>query len=231
MTTSGLQCARKTLRHAAPSLVEGTLIPLVVFTSVVHSLGVTPALWASLLWSGCALGRRIICGRRLTGVLVLGAVGTCFRLATVLWTASPFIFFLQPVLATMATSVAFAVSVLLRRPLAAKLGADLVPLGEEHWADPGVRQACSQLSLVWSAALFANAALTLWMLSNLDVATFVLLRPLVGVVTTLPAIVTSFVVGAAVVRHSDGRVWLSGAPVAPAPLVPATLIPATLISA
>ncbi|GAC1354008.1 MAG: hypothetical protein NVSMB4_15680 [Acidimicrobiales bacterium] len=74
---------------------------------------------------------------------------------------------------------------------------------------------------MWSAALFANAALTLWMLSNLDVATFVLLRPLVGVVTTLPAIVTSFVVGAAVVRHSEGRVWLTGTQDVPAPLVPA----------
>lgn len=210
MATSGWGCARKTIRHAAPSLVEGTLIPVVIFTTVVHSVGITPALWASLLWSGCSLGRRLLFGHRLTGVLILGAVGTAFRLATVVWTASPFVFFLQPVLATLACAIAFGLSVPLGRPLAARLGADIVPLGEDQWSDPAVRTACGRLSLVWCGALVANAGLTLWMLSTLDVATFVLLRPLVGVVTTLPAIVTSFVVGAAVVRRSEGRVWLTG---------------------
>lgn len=197
-----------TLRHAAPCLIEGTLIPLAVFTIVVHSVGVTPALWASLLWSGTALGRRVVRGRRISGVLVLTAVGTAFRLATVVWTASPFIFFLQPVLGTVATALAFGVSVPLRRPLAAKLGADLVPIGEEGWAEPAVRRACARLSLVWCAGLLANAGLTLWLLWNLPVATFVLVRPLVGVVTTLPAILVSFAVGARVMRRSQGRIRL-----------------------
>jgi hypothetical protein len=206
-----------------PSLLEGTVIPCVLFVVIMHSVGMTPALWSSLLWSGCSLGRRIVFGQRLTGLLILGGFGTGFRLITVLWTSSPFIFFLQPVLATVASALVFGLSVPLGRPLAAKLGADLVPLGEDQWSDPAVRAACSRLSLVWCGALLANAALTLWMLSTLSVATFVLLRPFVGVVTTLPAIVTSFVVGAAVVRRSEGRVWVRGAAeairVAPGPVL------------
>jgi hypothetical protein len=204
------QWAIATLRHAAPALVEGTLIPLVLFTAIVHTLGMSPALYCSLLWAGLAFGRRLLTGRRMSGILVLTAVGTTLRLATVVWTGSPFIYFLQPVLATVGTALAFGLSVPLRRPLTARLGADLVPIGEEGWAQPEVRRVCGRLSLVWCVALLANAGLTMWMLWNLPVATFVLLRPLVGVVTTLPAIVISFVAGAAVVRKSEGRIQVSG---------------------
>ena len=183
MGSTGWGCARRTIRHAVPSLIEGTIIPGVLFVTIMHSVGMTPALWSCLLWSGCSLARRIIFGQRLTGLLILGGFGTGFRLITVLWTASPFIFFLQPVLATIASALVFGLSVPLGRPLAARLGADLVPLGEDQWSDPAVRAACSRLSLVWCAALLANAGLTLWMLSSLSVGTFVLLRPFVGVVT------------------------------------------------
>jgi len=203
------QWAAATLRHAAPCLVEGTLIPLVLFTVIVHSLGISPALYCSLSWAALAFGRRVITGRRISGILVLTAVGTTFRMVTVVWTGSPFVFFLQPVLATVATGLAFGLSVPLRRPLAARLGADLVPIGESAWADPAVARLCRRLSLVWCAALLANAGVTMWMLWNLPVATFVLLRPLVGVVTTVPAIAVSFVTGAALVRRSDGRIQVT----------------------
>jgi hypothetical protein len=212
MRAEGRQWVRATLKHAGPCLIEGTVIPLVIFTSVVHSVGMTPALWASLLWAGLAFGRRVWRGSRISGVLVLTGVGTAFRLATVVWTASPFIFFLQPVLATVATGLAFGLSVPLRRPLTARLGGDLVPLDEAEWHQADVRRACSRLSLVWCVALLCNAGLTLWMLYHFPVATFVLLRPFVGVFTTLPAIVVSFVVGNRVVRRSGGRIRLPGQP-------------------
>jgi hypothetical protein len=210
MRAEGRQWARATVKHAGPNLVEGTVIPLVLFTAVVHSVGMTPALWASLLWAGLAFGRRVWRGSRISGVLVLTGVGTAFRLATVVWTASPFVFFLQPVLATVAVALAFGLSVPLRRPLAARLGGDLVPLDEAEWRQADVRRACSRLSLVWCAALMANAGLTLWMLYHFPVATFVLLRPFVGVFTTLPAIIVSFVVGSSVVHRSGGRIRLPG---------------------
>jgi intracellular septation protein A len=228
MGPGGRRWAWATVRHAGPCLIEGTAVPLVVFTVVVHAVGLTPALWASLLWSGTALGRRVVRGRRVSGVLLIAAVGTCFRLATVLWTASPFLFFLQPVVATVATALAFGVSVVLGRPLAARLGADLVPIDEEAWVQPDVRRACARLSVVWCAGLLANAGLTLWLLWHLPVATFVLVRPLVGVVTTLPAIAVSCWVGARVVGRSNGRIRLAGgsevAPSGRASLVPVAAV-------
>ncbi|HEY2427370.1 MAG TPA: VC0807 family protein [Acidimicrobiales bacterium] len=216
MPGDGRRWAWATLRHAGPCLIEGTLVPLVLFTVVVHSVGMSPALWASLLWAGLAFGRRVWRGGRISGVLVLTAVGTAFRLATVVWTASPFIFFLQPVLGTVATGLAFGLSVPLRRPLTARLGADLVPIGDEAWSRPEVRRACTRLSLVWSAALLANAGVTLWLLYHFPVATFVLLKPFVGTVTTLPAVLVSFAVGSRVVRRSEGRIRVAGLGPAPA---------------
>jgi hypothetical protein len=230
--TEGRSMVGATIRHAAPAVVEGTVIPLLVFTVVVHSADVHAALWASLGWSGLAFGRRALLGGRVSGILVLTAMGTLARLATVAWTGSAHLYFLQPVLATLATAAAFGVSAVLRRPLAARLGADLVPLDPESWKAGEVRRVCNRISLVWAVALIGNACLTLWLLYGLPVSTFVLVRPFVGVFTTLPAIVVSFVLGLGAVRRSKGAIRMtsrtlmgtevvsaqrSGAPLVPAP--------------
>jgi hypothetical protein len=196
---------RAVWRHALPSLVEGTFIPMVLVTVLIHTLGVHLALYGGLAWAYGALIRRALTGKRLPGILLLGAMGVTFRLITMMWTGSAFLFFLQPVLATVATSAAFAVSAMLGRPLTARLGADLVPLPESAWKDPEVLQLCSRMAMVWAVALLGNALLTLWMLTTLSVPTFVLLRPLVSLTTTLPAIVATVLCSQAVMRRSGAR--------------------------
>jgi hypothetical protein len=136
---------------------------------------------------------------------VIGTIGVTFRMVTMLWTGSAFLFFVQPVVATVATAAGFAVSALIGRPLAARLGADFVPLPATAWADPDVHRACVRLSGVWAVALLANAGLTMWMLSTLSVPTFVLLRPVVSLTTTVPAIAASVIVGRAVLRRCGAR--------------------------
>jgi uncharacterized membrane protein len=196
---------RSVARHARPAIVEGTIAPLVVSTVLVHSTGLHTALWGSLAWSYGALGRRAIIGRRIPGILVLSAVGITFRMGTMIFTGSAFLYFFQPVLATVATALLFAVSVGVGRPLVARLGADIVPLADSAWAEPSIRRLCRQLSVVWAVALLANAGLTTWMLVNLSVPNFVLFRPIVSVVTTGPAIVASIVTGKALLRRSGTR--------------------------
>jgi len=191
--------------HASPTIIEGTLIPLVLFMGLVHGVGLHAALWGSLMWSYGALARRAVFGRRIPGILLLSAVGVTFRLATMVFTGSAFLFFFQPVLATVGTAALFAISVVAGRPLAARLGADLVPLPESAWSDPCVRRLCRQLSAVWAAALLANAGLTAWMLVRFSVADFVMLRPTVSIVTTLPAVVASVLAGQALMRRSGAR--------------------------
>ena len=215
---------RAFVRHASPTIIEGTLIPLGLFTVLVHGLGLQPALWGSLVWSYGALGRRALIGRRIPGILLLSSVGITFRLATMVFTGSAFLFFFQPVLATVATALVFAISVVAGRPLAARLGADLVPMPESAWGDPCVRRLCKQLSAVWAVALLANAALTAWMLLELSVANFVLFRPAVSVVTTLPAVIASVLAGRALLRRAGTRLAvppaIAGSIPAALPLVP-----------
>jgi intracellular septation protein A len=215
---------RSVARHAAPALLEGTLIPLLLFTSLVHSLGLHPALWGSLLWSYSALARRAVVGRRIPGILVLSAVGVSFRLVTMVFTGSTFLFFFQPVLATVATAGVFAMSVVIGRPLVARLGADLVPVPETAWEDPSIRRLCRQLSVVWAVALLANAGLTVWMLTQLSVADFVLFRPLVSVVTTLPAVLASVLAGQALLRRSGTRLTALSAPALVVDVSPISLV-------
>jgi len=196
---------RAVVRHALPSLVEGTVAPLVLFTVLVHSVGLHPALWGSLAFAYGALTRRLIAGKRIPGILVLSTVGVTIRLITLVLTSSAFLFFAQPVLATVATAAAFAISAAVGRPLTAKLGADLVPLPEAAWSDTEVRRTCARLAGVWAAALAANAGLTMWMLATLSVPMFVLLHPTVSLLTTVPAIAASIVAGRRVMRRSGAR--------------------------
>jgi hypothetical protein len=210
---------RSFFRHAGPTIVEGTLIPLAVFTILVHGIGLQAALWGSLIWSYSALARRALIGRRIPGILLLSAVGVTFRLATMVFTGSAFLFFFQPVLATVATALVFAISVVVGCPLAAHLGADFVPLPQSAWADVAVRRLCKKLSAVWAMALLANAGLTAWMLLNLSVANFVLLRPTVSIVTTVPAIVASVLAGRALLRRSGA--CLAAPANSPPPSLPA----------
>jgi hypothetical protein len=193
------------IRHALPSVLDGTIIPLVAFTILVHTWGVRAALWGTLVWAYGAVMRRAIIGRRIPGIVVLSTLGITLRMTTMIWTGSAFLFFVQPVLATMATAAAFGVSAVLQRPLTVRLGADLVPLPDTAWSDPAVHRACTRLAVVWGVALAANGLLTLYLLSHLSVATFVLVRPVVPLTTTLPAVVASFVVGRRVVARAGGR--------------------------
>lgn len=196
---------RAVARHSLPSLLDGTVVPLVTFTVLVHVWGLRPALWGSLVWAYSALVRRAIGGRRIPGILVVSTVGVTFRLATMLCTGSAWLFFVQPVISTLATAGAFILSSVGSRPLAARLGADFVPLPEDAWNDPEVRRVCRRLSVLWGVALAANAGFTLWILSTFSVPTFVLLKPLVSATTTVPAVVASVLAGRAVMRRSGTR--------------------------
>ncbi len=187
----GVPRLRAVVVHAGPTLLDGTIIPAVLFFAVLHAVGLTTAIWAVLAWSAFAVGRRVAGGRRIPGVVLLGAVAVVGRAATMIATGSAFLFFLQPVIGTMLTGLLFLVSVPLGRPLTERLAADFVPLGPEGFARPAVRRLLVRLSLLWAAVHFANAGLTLFLLQRESVSTFVLLRPAVSVSTTgLGAVVT-----------------------------------------
>jgi hypothetical protein len=147
-------------RHATPHLLETTLIPLGLFYGGLRLFGLWGALLAALVWSYTSLLRRLLTRRRVPGMLILAIVGMTARTALALVTGSAFLYFLQPTMGTGLVAGVFAGSVLLGRPLAQRLAADLLPLPEALLARRGVRRFFQRVSLLWAAVFFDDLART-----------------------------------------------------------------------
>lgn len=188
-TTSGsahlvLPRPRALLRHAAPKLVEGKLIPALLLVALLELSGVTAAVLSALAWSLGSIGYRKLTGRTVPGLVILSALGLTARTVVALVSGSLLLYFLQPTMTTALVGLGFLVSVVLGRPLAQRLVADLCPLGGDAADHPALRRFFQQLSLVWAATSLVNTAVTAWVLATQSPATFVIAKSLMGPVST-----------------------------------------------
>jgi intracellular septation protein A len=178
-------------RHAVPHLLETTLIPLGLFYGGLQLFGLWGALLAALVWSYTSLLRRLIARRRVPGMLILAIVGLTARTALALATGGAFLYFLQPTVGAGLVAGVFAGSVLLGRPLALRLAADLLPLPEALLARHGVRRFFQRVSLLWAAVFLANAGIGLWLLMSQSLATFLWSRTVASLALMGLAVVVS----------------------------------------
>jgi hypothetical protein len=175
-------------KHALPQLLEGTLIPLVLFYGGLELLGLWGALGAALAWSYAAVIRRIVTRQPVPGLLLLGVAGLTVRAAISAATGSVVMYFLQPALGTVLFGAAFLISVPLGRPLAQKLALDFLPIPETLLTQPLVRRFFARISLLWAVTLLANAGIGLWALLTQSIETFMLAKTAAGVALTVLAI-------------------------------------------
>ncbi|MDL4777816.1 MULTISPECIES: VC0807 family protein [Thermomonosporaceae] len=173
------------LRHALPRFVEGVIAPVAVFYAAFALLGLNGGLVAAVAWVYGGIAWRLLRGNKVTGLLVLAAVGVTVRAGLAAFTHSAVVYFLQPTLGTLLVSMAFLASVPLRRPLAQKMATDMVPMPEAFLAHTRVRRFFLRISLLWSLVLLVNVAVSLWMLFNESIGTYLWLRT--GLVAALGA--------------------------------------------
>jgi uncharacterized membrane protein len=164
---------RRLARHALPSLLEATAIPMALFYCVLPTLGLWPAIASSLLWSYTAVGRRLLTGRRVPGVLILAVALATARTAVAAADHSAFLYFVQPVLATALVGLTFLGSAALGRPLTERLAADLIPFPEGFLSRPQVRRFFTGIAVLWGVNQLANAGVTLWLLTHEPLDVFV----------------------------------------------------------
>ncbi len=182
---------RDFVRHALPTVVEGTLIPVAVFWLAIRMLGPWTALGVGLAWVYLAIARRVVMHQRVPGVLVIAAVTATCRTLLAVSTHSLALYFLQPSLGTAMMAIAFFVSVVAGRPLAARLAHDFCPL-PDGWVDKTwVRAFFLRISLLWAVVLLLNAALTIWLVLSQSVQVIAVARPLGAGVLTVTAIAAS----------------------------------------
>jgi hypothetical protein len=182
---------RTLARHALPNVIEGTLIPVGLFLVMLHFLGVWGAMAVGLGWSYCAILRRLVAGRSVPGIMILGAVTLTARSALAFATGSSFVYFLQPTLGTALVATAFLLSVPLGRPLAQRLATDFCPIPPQVMANKHVRRFFLQISLLWAFIGFLNASVALWLQFSQSLGTFVLAKSLTSAGITVTAIAIS----------------------------------------
>lgn len=184
---------RQLAGHALPNIAEASLVPLALFYAAMWALGPWGGLAAALAWSYLAIGRRVLRGERIPGILLLGTAALTARTVIAMASGSIFIYFLQPTLGTLAVAGAFLLSVPAGRPLAAKLAADFCPLPEAFAGHPRVRQFFARISLLWAMVYITNAALTFWLLVSQSLGVFLIVKSVASWALTGSAIAISTV--------------------------------------
>ncbi|MEZ5097200.1 MAG: VC0807 family protein [Nocardioides sp.] len=175
---------RTVVRHSLPNVIEGKVVPIVLFLGLLELVGVTAALLGALAWSVLALARRYLLGKRVTGLLVLTTVGLGARTVAALLTGSLLVNFLQPTITTALVGAAFVVSVVVGRPLAERLVLDFVPIEEQARSHPTLQRFFRQVTLWWGFTSAVNFAITLWLLLSRSPTTFVVVKSFLGPATT-----------------------------------------------
>ena len=171
---------RDAIRHALPNVVEGKVVPVVLFVGLLEVTGSTWALLAALAWSLSSITYRRATGRRVPGLVVLSALALLARTVAALASGSMFVYFLQPTVTTVAVGLAFMASVALGNPLALRLACDVLPFDDATTSHPLVRQFFIRLSVLWAITSLVNASITIWLLVTQSTTTFVLVKSVLG---------------------------------------------------
>ena len=160
------------VRRSAPHLIEATVIPAVLFYCCLIAFGLGAAYAAALGWSYAAVVRRKLSHRTIPPMLVLGVIGITVRTLVAIISRSPFIYFFQPVLGSVAMAFVFLISVGIGRPIIGKLAGEFWPMTAEISARPRVLRLFRNLTLMWGALNLVSAALTLTFLVTLPLGGF-----------------------------------------------------------
>jgi hypothetical protein len=198
--------------RALRNVIEGKLIPLLLFLGFLSLIGSTGAVLAALAWSLACIAVRMASGRRVPGLVILTAAGLGARTIAAIASGSMVVYFLQPTISTALVGAVFLCSVFVDRPLAEKLAHDFCPFEDSTARHPVLRQYFARLSLLWSVTSMINAALTLWLLLTQPVTTFVVVKSFLGPGFTAVTIGVSVVWFRFTMRRSGLRIVFASSP-------------------
>ncbi len=183
---------RAVARHAAPKVIEGKIVPLLLFVTFLEVFGNVWALMIALTWSLGTIAIRLATGRRVPGLIVLSAAALIGKTIAVLITGSMLVYFLQPTVTTVIVGMTFLISVPLGNPLAQKLACDVFPFEDDTRSHPLMQQFFVRLSVLWSFTSLVNASVTVWLLLTQSVTTFVLIKSMLGPATGIVTVASMF---------------------------------------
>ena len=175
-------------RRVLPSLIEATIIPAVLFYTFFTFLSPVAAMLAVLTRSYGAVVRRLVGGHGIPGILQLAALGLTVR--TVIGIASgTFLYFLQPIAATLALALLFLGSRMIGKPIIARMACDFCPIEDGITARPAVTRLFSGLTLLWAGVHLLTVGTTFAMLMSMPTGVFLPVKTFVSLGITISAVV------------------------------------------
>lgn len=194
---------RSLCRKIGVQVVEGTLVPAIIFWSMLHLTGLVWALLSGLAWCYLAIVRRWTRGVALPAVLVVGALLFTTRTGIAMGFHSTFVYLLTPTINAFVLAVAFAGSALFRRPLTERFARDFVGLPSHITALGRVQQVLRRLSLVWALANVVNGTVALQLLMSRHYDAVILTRSVMTPMLTTLSVVCCVLMGRRAL-HAEG---------------------------
>ncbi len=171
---------RAMLKKGLPHLLEGTLIPLAVFYTVLFVMDVWWALIGALTWSYLALARRMVRKQRVGGILIITALTLTIRAALTFLSGNVKFYFFQSTFAKVATSAAFLGSVWAGQPIIKRIAGDFIDLPPELEDHPVVKRCFARITILWAGALLVHGAVAVYLLLTQSIETYVLVKTFVA---------------------------------------------------
>jgi hypothetical protein len=175
-------------RRGLPGIIEASLVPSAMFLIVTAAFGATTAMIAVLVWGYTTILRRVLRGKEVPSLLVLAMFGLTVKTLVGVVSGSTFAYFLQPVATTVAVGGLFLGSVLIGRPLIARIAHDFCPISPEVASRPSVARLFAGLTVLWATVQLVNAGATLGMLFSLPTTLFVVLKPAASLLISATAV-------------------------------------------
>jgi Protein of unknown function (DUF3159) len=196
---------RPILRQVLTRAVLVSLLPMAVFYVTLSSFGLRPAAvtTAGLYYAGLVI--RIMRRKPVLAAALFAAGLLSLRTVVVFCTGSAFLYFMQPVVGTVAVATVFAASAIAGRPVLDRLAHDFCPFPDELSAHLRQARFFNLLSLVWAATYGVNAVGTVWLLTNASLNGFIVMKAVLGPVITLAAATTSFLLFRCTMRRHNVR--------------------------
>jgi uncharacterized membrane protein len=172
------------VRRSGPHLIEASLIPTAFFYCCLVFAGLGAAYVAALLWLYAAVLCRLVRRQTVPPVLVLGAIGITVRTTVSIASGSAFLYFAQPILASLVMGCVLLGSIVVGRPMVERLALEFWPLTPEMLAPPAVARLLRRLTFLWAGVNLAIGATTLTLLLFLPMAAYVAVKQLASLAIT-----------------------------------------------
>ncbi len=175
-------------RRGLPGIIEASLVPSAIFLIVTAAFAATTAMVAVLVWGLGTILRRMLCGKEIPALLLLAMFALTVKTLVGVVSGSTFMYFLQPVATTLGIGALFLGSVLVGRPLIARIAHDFCPISPEVASRPSVVRLFAGLTVLWATVQLVNAGATVGMLLTLPTTLYVVLRPAASLLFSATAI-------------------------------------------